>query len=577
MISRGALIPWKRDVATPDRITSEFEEIHIINGQGNRLRGWYFSCAEATHTILVCSGNTGNISLSLPYAKLLLDGGFNVLLFDYQGFGGSEGIASVASLCTDTEAAFQYLTREKRLKANEIGVFGISLGSILALMIANEQKAAAVAVEDVFIPEQILERFGVREDDPNAMKGMAIRVAKKLLLGRVDPLQNTKACECPVFLMHGLNDRLLPFYGTVQVADVLNSRGQVWLMDQAGHAPETLEVNDREYAAQLTRFFRASMTTQVSSLKLKLKSQQVGMSKAAGSRVGYQIFESSVTLVDLPDEHRERRPVQLVFVDRRARYRVVRTMMAIGETRLWRLPFEPVHCSATEFQYVTPRTIPAMKRALDVETDVVHEWDPELSDFSRHRASLVKWSRRVFKNPGVAHHLMSNYGLNYFRAPRYLKDYPDSDVQNLLSFLKSESGCPPEIYARYARLLARLYCWPLPKKTARAVQFSNDAKRVALVETMLTLLPQDKEDYFELGNASFQYQFRDAVISDAIFRLARLRLRDGRVDAARQLLRLHVLLLPAKVKTNLTEERIALISSPGDLDGSDESNTKHVR
>lgn len=569
LISRGAVIPWKRDVATPDVISSHFEEIRFRNAQGHQLRAWYFPCPEASHTILVCSGNTGNISLSLPYAKLLLDAGFNVMLFDYQGFGGSEGIASVMSLCTDTEAAFRYLLNEKQLKPDDIGVFGISLGSILALMIANEQKAAAVAVEDVFIPEQMLDRFGVREDDPNVMKGMAIRIAKKLLLGQVDPVQNTKACECPVFLMHGLNDRLLPFYGTVQVSKVLNSNSRVWLMDRAGHAPETLEVNDREYAAQLTQFFHASMSNRLSSLEPQLSSKQFGFQKTVGSKVSPPVFETTVTLVEKPDQHSERRPVQLTFVDSRARYRVVRAMMAQGETRRWKLPFDPVHCSAIEFLYVSPGTVTSAADVRDIDSDNIHEWHPELSEFSGHRAELVQWTLEIFRTPPVAHYLMTNYGKNFLRASRYLKAYPELDVQRLMSFLKLDADRPPEICARYARLLARLYCWPLPKKTARTVQFSKDAERVSVAEAMLTLLPKNRDQYFELGNASFQYQFRDAVIADALFRLARIRLRDGQADMARQLLRLHVQLLPQKVATNFTEDRIASISTVIDLDGPD--------
>lgn len=567
LISKGAVIPWRRDVAKPDRIADHFEQIHFPNCQGFQLRAWYFPCAEATKTILVCSGNTGNISLSLPYAKLLLDGGFNVMLFDYQGFGGSEGIASVMSLCTDTEAAFNYLLNEKNLKADDIGVFGISLGSILALMIAHQEEAGAVAVEDVFIPEQMLEQFGVSENDPNVMKGMAIRLAKKVLLGRVDPIQNAKNCECPILFMHGLNDRLLPFYGTVQVAKELKSKHQVWLMDKAGHAPETLEVNDREYAAQLIQFFQASMQKRFSPLKLQFETQQVANRYYANRLVNTPIFKTTVTLPEAPDLHTEIRPVQLVFVDKASRYRVVRAMMSTGETRTWNLPFKPVFCSATEFQYVSPNQVQPTTDVRDIDSERVHEWNPELSEFSGHRAALMQWSLRFFKSSAVAHHLMTNYGRNFFRASRYVQGYPSSEVQRLMAFLKVDPDRPPEICARYARLLARLYCWPSPTQTNRQQRLSNDIQRVQLVEKMLELLPKNPDDYFELGNASFQYQFRDAVISDALFRLARIRLRDGDVDEGRKLLKLHVQLLPAKVSTKLTPGRIALISTVADLDG----------
>ena len=574
-ISRGAVVPWKRDVATPERISANFEDIRFKNALGHQLRAWYFPCPKATHTILVCSGNTGNISLSLPYAKLLHDGGFHVMLFDYQGFGGSEGIASIMSLATDTEAAFQYLLNEKRLRPDDIGVFGISLGSILALMIAKEQNAAAVAVEDIFVPEQMLRKFGVSENDPNEIKAMAIRIAKQLLLGRVNPLDNAKACQCPVFLMHGLNDRLLPFSGSVQVAKVLAAESQVWLMNQAGHAPETLEVNDREYAAQLNQFFHTAMTGEQSLLKLKWNSRKAETYGSRNHPGTHPVFETSITLSKAQTQHSHPRPIQLVFVDAQARYQVVRTMLALGETQRWNLAFQPVHCSAVEFQYVTPTLHAAIAKksnsprsATDAKT--VHDWDPELSEFSEHRAALVQWTIKFFRTPEIAHYFMANYGKN-FSFPseiksRYLQTYPASEVKRLLQFLKTNPNRPPNISARYARLLARLYCWPLPSNTNRQVQFSNDAQRVTLAETMLTLLPDNKNDYFELGNASFQYRFQDTVIADALMRLARIRLRNGQRDAARQLLTLHVELLPPTSATHLTADRIAAISTVTDLD-----------
>lgn len=562
LISQGAVIPWKRDVAQPDRVSPDFDEVHFANVTGHKLRGWYFPAEHASRTILVCSGNTGNISLSLPYAKLLLDGGFNVLLFDYQGFGGSEGIASVTSLCSDTEAAFDYLVQKQNVQPEQIGVFGISLGSILALMVANEKQAGAVAVEDVFIPEQELKRFGIRDDDPNVMKAMAIRVAKKMLLGRVDPIQNARNCTGPIFLMHGMNDRLLPPHGTIQVADVLRPTDRVWLIDRAGHAPETLEVNDKEYSSQINRFFQQAFSGSLPPLQPQMKFVASDNSKHRRRK-----SEVVVTLKGEPSGDRGRRPIQLVFTAGPKYQRVVRAMLSIGESRRYQLPFRPERLTATEFQYITPTQKRREMQTLDVDAVDVHEWVPELSTFSKHRAELIEWTQAIFKRADVARVLMGNYGMSYFWAPRYLKSFPASEAQQLLDHLKDNSQCPPEICARYARLLARLYCWPLPKGANRTTQFRNDERRIALAEAMLPLLPLDQENYFELGNASFQHQFRDAVIGDTLFRLARIRLREGQTEAAQELLRRHVRLLPKQITTNLTEERICSIMAVDDLDG----------
>ena len=84
-------------------------------------------------------------------------------------------------------------------------------------------------------------------------------------------------------------------------------------------------------------------------------------------------------------------------------------------------------------------------------------------------------------------------------------------------------------------------------------------------EAMLSCLPPDPDDYYELQNAGMQLTFRDTVVGDSLFRLAKLRLQDGQLEQARQLLREHVSVLPGRVTSNLTEERIRSISTLTDL------------
>jgi len=82
---------------------------------------------------------------------------------------------------------------------------------------------------------------------------------------------------------------------------------------------------------------------------------------------------------------------------------------------------------------------------------------------------------------------------------------------------------------------------------------------------MLQYLPDEPEDYYELGNARFQLKFRDSVVGDSLFRLAKSRLTNGEANEARKLLRLHVSILPEHVPTNLSAENISSINTLNDL------------
>ncbi len=116
-LSRNFMAPSLEDFICPDDLGLSFEEVRFRNASGSNLRGWFLPADAGQQTILFCMGNTGNISGMLLYAKLLVEGGFNVFLFDYQGYGGSEGIATVMSLHGDAISAFDYLTAHRTLAA----------------------------------------------------------------------------------------------------------------------------------------------------------------------------------------------------------------------------------------------------------------------------------------------------------------------------------------------------------------------------------------------------------------------------------------------------------------------------
>ncbi len=127
-VSQACLRPMKGDFRGPDQVGLTASEVHFVNVGGHRLRAWFFPVKNAGQSVLFCMGNTGNISLMLPYAKILQQGGFDVLLFDYQGFGESEGVPSVSALLTDCLAAFDFLQVHTQRAPEDIGVFGVSLG-----------------------------------------------------------------------------------------------------------------------------------------------------------------------------------------------------------------------------------------------------------------------------------------------------------------------------------------------------------------------------------------------------------------------------------------------------------------
>ena len=547
-ISDASLNPWKGDFRTPEQVGLAADEVYFRNPAGHRLRGWLFTVDGADRTILFCMGNSGNISLMMPYAQILQQAGFEVLLFDYQGFGNSEGIASVTSLLTDCQAAMTFLTDSRQRKPADIGLFGVSLGSVLALSLAAEYDVGAVAVEDTFIPAQEVDRLAARYVGKNDMLAqLALSTLKAVFLQDVDPLANVRRMTAPAFFLHGINDWLLPPSGTMTVAAAYRGPKRVWLMDRTGHAPESLEVNETEYARQLQSFFRAAFADTLHEPQVEIVTQQEHIRRIR-RQLRFERHELQLC-VRCDAMEGETACVQVVLADESGRRRFIRCCVN-GEHHLSvETPFKTTHISCVVFHDVTPAD---------------DTWTPRLSPFSAALEEFRRIAHRLFGHERTCEYYFARQGQLFYTNPRSLRPLPGYINEDWLQQLPEPAALPERIRVRYAGLLARLDRWPRPGHMPRPGDGLSD---LPLAEKMLAYLPEQPEEYYEIGNARFQLEFRDAVVAHSLMELAKRRLRQYKPQAARDLLRLHVTLLPEQTPTNLTPERIASIRVIQDLIG----------
>ncbi|MDG1898166.1 MAG: hypothetical protein P8J37_24960 [Fuerstiella sp.] len=187
-------------------------------------------------------------------------------------------------------------------------------------------------------------------------------------------------------------------------------------------------------------------------------------------------------------------------------------------------------------------------------------WEPEISACSRSLATYHRDASRLLKGSLAADYLTRSNGFGFGRYGRMIPKFPTAAAEDLRQILSVVAEAPPRVQARYARLLARLHCWPEHRLGDVSPQDLS-----VFGEAMLTCLPVEPDDYYELQNAGMQLAFRDTVVGDSLFRLAKLRLQNGQPRQAQQLLRKHVSVLPDNVPTSLTEERIQSIRTLTDL------------
>ncbi len=136
--------------ATPDERGYTYEHVALRTEDGLKLDAWYIPSPQNAGVILFFHGNTGNISHRFETIELFYRMGFNVLIFDYRGYGHSEGKPSEQGTFLDAKAAMAYLTQQRGIPEEDIILFGRSLGGAIATWLASRTKPKALVVESSF-------------------------------------------------------------------------------------------------------------------------------------------------------------------------------------------------------------------------------------------------------------------------------------------------------------------------------------------------------------------------------------------------------------------------------------------
>jgi uncharacterized protein len=190
--------PDKKIEATPDKINLKFDEIELETADKVKLSAWWTPNDNARATLIFSHGNAGNIGNRLDKLKIFHDLGLNVLLYDYRGYGKSEGRPSDNGLYADAQAAYDYAVNEKKIPVDQIISYGESLGGPVAAHLAANNKVKAVILESTFTN---------LED----MALLRMPLLAGLAKSRLDTLADVANIKSPVLVLHSPNDEIVPY------------------------------------------------------------------------------------------------------------------------------------------------------------------------------------------------------------------------------------------------------------------------------------------------------------------------------------------------------------------------------
>ena len=193
-------VPGRQLEATPEAVGLDYEDVWLDTSDGVRIHGWFVP-ADSTRTVLYFHGNAGNISHRLYTIQQLHELGRSVFIIDYRGYGESDGKPDEDGLYRDAEAAWQYLTDVRGIAAEDIVVYGRSLGGSLAAWLAAERRPGALVLDSSFT--------SVPDAGQDAYPWLPVRLLSRF---RHPTVEHVAKVNAPVLVVHSRTDDIIPFH-----------------------------------------------------------------------------------------------------------------------------------------------------------------------------------------------------------------------------------------------------------------------------------------------------------------------------------------------------------------------------
>lgn len=185
---------------------------------GVRLRAVHLPNPQARFTLLYSHGNAEDIGYIIPELEFLRQAGFAVFAYDYRGYGLSTGTPSVKGACVDILTAYRYLRDNLGVPARQIVLYGRSVGGGPSVHLAASQPVGGVILQSTFTS--------------------AFVVVTKVPLLPFDRFRNLALIDrigCPLLVMHGRRDGVVPFSHSLRLyARAAAPKRSLWL-DDVGH------------------------------------------------------------------------------------------------------------------------------------------------------------------------------------------------------------------------------------------------------------------------------------------------------------------------------------------------------
>ena len=182
-----------------DNLIPKIEKVNITTSDNLNLLGWFHKKDISKNTILFLHGNAGSLENRIYKLNHFENFDLNFLIIAWRGFSGNSGKPNEKGLYDDAKSAVNWL-KSKGIKEENIILYGESLGSAVAIEIAQNKKFAGIVLESPFTSMVEMGK-----------KHYPIFPVSFLLKDRYESINKIKNIHIPVLVMHGKKDSIVPF------------------------------------------------------------------------------------------------------------------------------------------------------------------------------------------------------------------------------------------------------------------------------------------------------------------------------------------------------------------------------
>ena len=223
IVNQMAFHPDTSNVIPGNRLPSNVKELFIETEDSLKIHSYFIPSKSSGKILVYFHGNAGNIGHRLPDLLKINESGFNVLGVSYRGYGKSEGKPDEVGIYMDGRAALEYVRDELGFPIKNIYILGRSIGTTVAINTSQDLKLGGLV---------LVSPLSSGKDQARAS---GLRPVSFLAGDAFNNIGKCKRIICPVLVVHGTRDRVLPFSMGEAIFKELKTRKEFIRIDDRGH------------------------------------------------------------------------------------------------------------------------------------------------------------------------------------------------------------------------------------------------------------------------------------------------------------------------------------------------------